>query len=94
MRTVICVLNSELTRRCSKLSTGETIPGLSTVPDNGQSGTDADWKKWITGTSPGFNSVSHPIGTAAMMKRSLGGTFSSQCIVIHLQRITCIRRRG
>ncbi len=26
-----------------------------------------------TGTSAGFSAVSHPIGTAAMMKRSLGG---------------------
>jgi hypothetical protein len=44
------------------------------VPNNGQNGTDADWKKWITAPSPnGFSAVSHPIGTAAMMKRSLGG---------------------
>jgi hypothetical protein len=63
-------------RDCSKLSRGETIPGLSTVPNNGQSGTDADWKKWITAANPnGFVAVSHPIATAAMMKRSLGGPF-------------------
>lgn len=63
-----------LTPICSTLSAGEIIPGLSAVPDNGQSGTDADWKKWITAASPkGFAAVSHPIGTAAMMKRSLGG---------------------
>jgi hypothetical protein len=44
------------------------------VPNNGQNGTDADWEKWITAASPdGFSAVSHPIGTAAMMKRSLGG---------------------
>jgi hypothetical protein len=47
---------------------------LSKVPNNGQSGTDADWKKWITAPSPnGFVAVSHPIGTASMMRRSLGG---------------------
>jgi hypothetical protein len=61
---------------CRKLSTGETIPGLSKVPNNDQNGTDADWKKWIRAASPdGFSAVSHPIGTAAMMKRSLGGMF-------------------
>jgi hypothetical protein len=44
------------------------------VPNSGQNGTDADWKKWIMAPSPnGFSAVSHPIGTAAMMKRSLGG---------------------
>lgn len=63
-----------LTPVYSTLSIGETIPGLSAVPDDGQGGTDADWKEWITAASPnGFSAVSHPIGTAAMMKRSLGG---------------------
>ncbi|RDX45063.1 alcohol oxidase [Lentinus brumalis] len=61
-------------------SKGETIPGHTTVPDNGDGGSDADWKKWIvkTGTSAGFSAVSHPIGTAAMMKRSLGGVVNAQ----------------
>ncbi len=54
-------------------SVGETIPGLSTVPDDGNGGSDANWKKWIAKTGgQGFSAVSHPIGTAAMMKRSLG----------------------
>jgi len=48
------------------------------VPNNGQNGTDADWKNWITGT---FNSVSHPIGTASMMKRSLGGVVDAHLLV-------------
>ena len=53
----------------SSLSKGETTPG-SAVPDNTQRGSDADWRKWIR---ENFVSVAHPIGTAAMMKRSLGG---------------------
>jgi len=53
----------------SSLSAGETIPG-SAVPDNAQRGTDADWKSWI---KQKYMSVAHPVGTAAMMKRSLGG---------------------
>ncbi|KAI0757742.1 alcohol oxidase [Daedaleopsis nitida] len=59
-------------------SIGETIPGLATVPDNGSGGTDADWKKWLTDRSAGFSAVSHPIGTAAMMRRSLGGVVDAQ----------------
>ncbi|KAF7303603.1 Glucose oxidase [Mycena indigotica] len=58
----------------SGLSTGETIPG-SAVPDNSQRGTDAAWQSWIKN---GFASVAHPIGTAAMMKRSLGGVVNAQ----------------
>jgi choline dehydrogenase len=53
----------------NSLSTGETIPG-NAVPNNGDGGSDAAWRSWIT---QGFASVAHPIGTAAMMKRSLGG---------------------
>ncbi|KAF7324999.1 Glucose oxidase [Mycena kentingensis (nom. inval.)] len=50
-------------------SGGEAVPGPS-VPD-----TDAGWRKWIT---EGFSSVAHPIGTAAMMRRSLGGVVDAQ----------------
>ena len=56
-------------------SVGETIPGKGTVPDNGSGGTDADWKKWVKDT---YGAVSHPIGTAAMMRRSLGGVVDAQ----------------
>ncbi|KAI8969674.1 alcohol oxidase [Trametes punicea] len=67
----------------SSLSVGETVPGFKTVPDNGDGGSDADWKKWIVkpGPSAGFASVAHPIGTAAMMKRSLGGVVDAQLTV-------------
>ncbi|KAF8154931.1 hypothetical protein B0H34DRAFT_753101 [Crassisporium funariophilum] len=58
----------------SSLSTGETIPG-SAVPDNAERGTDADWKTWIKRE---YMSVAHPVGTASMMKRSLGGVVNAQ----------------
>ncbi|KAJ3510668.1 hypothetical protein NLJ89_g4541 [Agrocybe chaxingu] len=58
----------------SSLSTGEQIPG-GAVPDNAQRGSDADWKAWIRSK---FDSVAHPVGTAAMMRRSLGGVVDAQ----------------
>ncbi|KAJ7708299.1 hypothetical protein B0H17DRAFT_971830 [Mycena rosella] len=61
----------------NSLSTGETTPG-SAVPDNAQRGSDAAWQKWIKN---GFASVAHPIGTAAMMRRSLGGVVDAQLTV-------------
>ena len=50
------------------------------MADHGDGGSDADWKKWINkdGTSGGFSAVSHPIGTAAMMRRGLGGVVDAQ----------------
>ncbi|KAG6915644.1 hypothetical protein DXG01_010608 [Tephrocybe rancida] len=58
----------------SSLTTGETIPG-GAVPDNAQRGTDAAWKSWI---QQNFVTVAHPVGTAAMMRRSLGGVVNAQ----------------
>lgn len=57
------------------MSVGETRPGKNVVPDNGNGGTDADWKKWILDPNAGFGAIAHPIGTAAMMRRDLGGKF-------------------
>ena len=54
----------------SSLTVGETIPGFAKVPDNGNGGSDVDWSSWIRSD---FFSVAHPVGTAAMMRRSLGG---------------------
>ena len=45
------------------------IPG-DAVPDNAQRGTDEAWQSWIKAN---FLSVTHPLGSAAMMRRSLGG---------------------
>ena len=55
----------------ASISSGETFPGLGSVPnDNGRGGSDAAWAPWIRDN---FIAVSHPIGTAAMMRRDLGG---------------------
>ncbi|KAF6752038.1 glucose oxidase [Ephemerocybe angulata] len=58
----------------SSLSTGETIPGTA-VPDNADRGSDNDWKNWILDN---YSAVSHPVGTAAMMRRTLGGVVNAQ----------------
>ncbi|KAL5534916.1 hypothetical protein ACEPAF_3006 [Sanghuangporus sanghuang] len=52
------------------ISSGETIPGTGTVPEDGHGGSDDSWQAWIQDV---FSAVSHPIGTAAMMRRELGG---------------------
>ncbi|KAI0353229.1 alcohol oxidase [Trametes cingulata] len=58
---------------------GETIPGFKAVPNSADGGSDADWRNWINKSgNSGFSSVAHPIGTAAMMKRSLGGVVDAQ----------------
>ncbi|KAF9528704.1 hypothetical protein CPB83DRAFT_308970 [Crepidotus variabilis] len=59
----------------SSLSTGESRPG-NAVPDNAQRGSDDAWKNWIRAGN--FDSVAHPVGTAAMMRRDLGGVVNAQ----------------
>jgi hypothetical protein len=71
----------------SSLSNGETIPG-GAVPDNAERGSDADWRTWIT---ENFVSVAHPIGTAAMMKRSLGGQYNIVFLSICMKTEFCIQ---
>lgn len=62
------------TRFVSEFFISETEPGDTVVPNDVQNGTDAAWQSWITVPgAAGFHTVSHPIGTAAMMKYSLGG---------------------
>lgn len=54
----------------------ELVPGLGTVPDSaGDGGADADWAAWIRAT---YISNDHPIGTAAMMRRALGGVVDAR----------------
>ncbi|KAF9268268.1 glucose oxidase [Marasmius fiardii PR-910] len=53
----------------SYLSRGESQPGQE-VPDGPDRGSDADWRAWL---SNNYGPTAHPIGTAAMMRRSLGG---------------------
>ncbi|KAK7052557.1 glucose oxidase [Favolaschia claudopus] len=62
----------------SSITAGEATPGSAAVPDNSQRGTDAAWQSWIKN---GFASVAHPIGTCAMMRRSLGGVVDAQLVV-------------
>ncbi|KAJ6559285.1 glucose-methanol-choline oxidoreductase [Mycena sp. CBHHK59/15] len=70
----------------SSLSSGETIPG-SSVPDDAQRSTDAVWQTWIKN---GFASVAHPIRTAAMMKRSLGGVVDAQLKVYDTSNVCVV----
>ncbi|KAJ6462721.1 hypothetical protein DFH09DRAFT_573237 [Mycena vulgaris] len=70
----------------SSLSTGETIPG-NAVPDNAARGSDAAWQTWIKN---GFASVAHPIGTAAMMRRSLGGVVDAQLKIYDIANVRVV----
>lgn len=54
----------------STLTENEIAPGSQVPNENGDGGSDADWQAWIKGN---FGAVSHQIGTAAMMRRDLGG---------------------
>ena len=47
------------------------MPG-SAVPDDADNGKDSDWQAYVL---QNFGSVAHPIGTASMMRRELGGAF-------------------
>lgn len=62
-------------RAFSSISSGEDIPGIETVPEDGHGGSDSAWQEWIQN---GFNPVSHPIGTAPMMRRDLGGVVDAK----------------
>ena len=57
----------------SSLSKGETQPG-GAVPDGPDRGSDEDWKHWIHDLG-NYGPTAHPIATAAMMRRELGGMF-------------------
>ncbi|TFK48008.1 alcohol oxidase [Heliocybe sulcata] len=74
----------------SWLSVGETTPGTSVVPDNGDGGSDQDWRNWILDPDSGFSSVDHPIGTCAMMKQDLGGVVNAQLIVYNTSNLRVV----
>ncbi|KAJ7890366.1 alcohol oxidase [Mycena leptocephala] len=88
----VLVAGLKLTRKIfkteplSNLSTGEIIPG-STVPDDAQGGTDADWQAYIL---QNFNSVAHPISTAAMMRRELGGVVDAHLKVYDTRNVRVV----
>lgn len=54
----------------SSIYTGELAPAAAVPDPTGDGGSDADWRAWILSV---FSSNSHPIGTAAMMRRDIGG---------------------
>ncbi|WVQ79040.1 hypothetical protein IAT38_001132 [Cryptococcus sp. DSM 104549] len=54
--------------------TEENAPGYDAVPEDGNGGSDEDWKNWI---QDGFASVHHPIATCSMMSEDLGGVVGS-----------------
>ncbi|EJC97458.1 FAD-linked reductase, C-terminal domain-containing protein, partial [Fomitiporia mediterranea MF3/22] len=54
----------------ASISSGETDPGMDVVPDDRNGGADNAWHSWIHDE---FASVFHEIGSAAMMRRDLGG---------------------
>ncbi|KAG7096694.1 hypothetical protein E1B28_004108 [Marasmius oreades] len=70
----------------SSLSTGETIPG-GAVPDGADRGSDAQWRSWI---QKNYGAVAHPIGTAAMMRRSLGGVVDAQLKVYDTSNVRVV----
>ncbi|KDQ08161.1 hypothetical protein BOTBODRAFT_38148 [Botryobasidium botryosum FD-172 SS1] len=65
----------------------ETAPGFSAVPDNGEGGADADWATWIKGE---YVSVSHQLGTAAMMSRDLGGVVDGRLRVYDTKNLRVV----
>jgi choline dehydrogenase len=54
---------------CSLIAPHEVAPGKS-VPVDSEHGSDYDWKNWIKGN---YTGTFHPVGSAAMMRRDLGG---------------------
>ncbi|KAI0310912.1 alcohol oxidase [Amylostereum chailletii] len=58
----------------SKLSLGETLPGYTVLPLNAS---DADYATYLRSS---FSSNSHPLGTAALMRRELGGVVDARLV--------------
>lgn len=74
----------------SQLSTGEISPGTnaSGVPnDDGRGGSDEAWYDWLM---ENFAAVLHPIGTAAMMRRGLGGVVDGRLKVYGTQNLRVV----
>ncbi|PWN38470.1 alcohol oxidase [Meira miltonrushii] len=59
----------------SDLQSAESMPGYDKIPQTSDQGDYNQWRDYILN---GFESVWHPIGTAAMMPRNLGGVVDSQ----------------
>ncbi|QRV93302.1 GMC oxidoreductase [Ceratobasidium sp. AG-Ba] len=68
----------------SSLSNGQLVPDKSVLPDNAS---DATYSKWVKGN---FFSVSHPIGTCAMMSRELGGVVDGRLRVYGIKNVRVV----
>ncbi|KZV75304.1 GMC oxidoreductase [Peniophora sp. CONT] len=68
----------------SELTAGEALPTLDVVPVNASDGV---WESWILGA---FEGNSHPIGTAAMMRRSLGGVVDADLRVYGTENVRVV----
>ncbi|KAJ7165150.1 hypothetical protein C8R46DRAFT_1220279 [Mycena filopes] len=66
----------------SDLITAEITPG-SAVPDD----SEADWTAWALAN---FGSVAHPIGTASMMRRELGGVVDAHLKVYDTRNVRVV----
>ncbi|TFK97990.1 glucose oxidase [Pterulicium gracile] len=69
------------------LVASEVQPGYETVPNDAAGGSDADWEAWIRS---GFGANSHPLATAAMMKRSLGGVVDARLRVYDTKNLRVV----
>ncbi|GJE89346.1 GMC oxidoreductase [Phanerochaete sordida] len=69
------------------LVTSELAPGLAAVPDAGDGGSDADWIKWIQAT---YISNDHPVASAAMMRRALGGVVDARLRVYGIENLRVV----
>ncbi|RDL35001.1 Uncharacterized protein BP5553_06932 [Venustampulla echinocandica] len=62
----------------------ELSPGFEALPRNA---TDEEWGDWVKGS---FSSNSHPLGTASMMSRELGGVVDSRLKVYGTKNIRVV----
>ncbi|ODO09253.1 hypothetical protein I350_02853 [Cryptococcus amylolentus CBS 6273] len=67
--------------------TEENAPGYDSVPEDGNGGSDEDWKNWI---EDGFASVHHPIATCSMMSQDLGGVVGSDLKVYGTENLRIV----
>ncbi|WRT65517.1 uncharacterized protein IL334_002462 [Kwoniella shivajii] len=67
--------------------TEENAPGYDTVAEDGNGGSDDDWRKWIV---DGFSSVHHPIATCSMMSQDLGGVVGSDLKVYNTENLRIV----
>ncbi|GJE89405.1 GMC oxidoreductase [Phanerochaete sordida] len=71
----------------SEIVTKELVPGTVAVPDAGDGGSDADWAAWVRGA---YISNDHPVGTAAMMRRELGGVVDARLRVYGTRNVRVV----